>query len=133
MAIAKLIDKPTTAAPEKLDKDGREVVNAAKAMGYITQTLSKHPDRPLTQEVIKEIHQIITAEIQYAHNVPGHYRTHPVNAGSYIPPRTGEEVRQLMAEFDGWLTQTARANPVIRAIAAHFYFISIHPFGDGNG
>ena len=24
-------------------------------------------------------------------------------------------------------------DPAVRAIAAHFYVISIHPFGDGNG
>ena len=132
-AIDKLIKNPATASPEKLDKDGLEVVNAAKAMGYITQTLNKFPDRPLTQDVIREIHQITTCHIPYPHNIPGHYRTHPVNAGLYIPPRTGEEVRNLMAEFERWLTQTAQTNPVIRAISAHFYFISIHPFGDGNG
>lgn len=132
-AIAKLIETPEAPSPEKLDKEEREVVNAAKAMGYITQTLTKFPDRPLTQDVIREIHQIITQDIPYTHNAPGQYRTHAVNAGTYIPPRTGEEVRSLMTEFERWLAQTARTNPVIRAIAAHFYFISIHPFGDGNG
>jgi Fic family protein len=40
-----------------------------------------------------------------------------------------------MAEFFKWFNSGSAAhwNPVIRAIVAHFYVISIHPFGDGNG
>ena len=56
-------------------------------------------------------------------------------AGNYVPPENGEEVRRLMAEFTRWFnTGHAREwDPVIRAIVAHFFVISIHPFGDGNG
>lgn len=40
-----------------------------------------------------------------------------------------------MTEFVRWLNigEPASWDPVIRAIVAHFYVISIHPFGDGNG
>ncbi|MBK9546926.1 MAG: Fic family protein [Dehalococcoidia bacterium] len=37
--------------------------------------------------------------------------------------------------FVRWLNTPPASNwpPIARAIAAHFYFISVHPFGDGNG
>ena len=40
-----------------------------------------------------------------------------------------------MSEFTEWLNSPPALNwdPIIRALAAHFYLISIHPFGDGNG
>ena len=40
-----------------------------------------------------------------------------------------------MAEFVRWFNTELPThwNPVIRAIVAHFYVVSIHPFGDGNG
>ena len=40
-----------------------------------------------------------------------------------------------MAEFAEWVNAPPALNwpAVVRAVAAHFYFVSIHPFGDGNG
>ncbi|GAH52540.1 unnamed protein product [marine sediment metagenome] len=40
-----------------------------------------------------------------------------------------------MGEFAKWFNTDARVawDPIIRAIVAHFYVVSIHPFGDGNG
>ena len=44
-------------------------------------------------------------------------------------------MRRLMAEFVRWLNAGPAAawDPALRALAAHFYLVSIHPFGDGNG
>ena len=58
-----------------------------------------------------------------------------MTAGYYRPPDTGDEVRRLMAEFVDWFNTDMAASwdPVVRAIVAHFYVASIHPFGDGNG
>ena len=40
-----------------------------------------------------------------------------------------------MKRFAEWLNSPPAVNwdPIVRALAAHFYLISIHPFGDGNG
>ena len=40
-----------------------------------------------------------------------------------------------MREFIRWFNTGAptRWHPIIRAIVAHFYVVSNHPFGDGNG
>jgi Fic family protein len=104
-------------------------------MFYIANLLGDQPDYPITQELICRLHELITKDVNYKNNVPGQYRSHSVNAGDYLPPTSGEEVRSLMSEFIDWFRSPPAMNwaPVIRALAAHFYVVSIHPFGDGNG
>lgn len=121
--------------PESRRREEQEVRNAERVMVFVGQRVAEHPDHPLTEELICELHRMTTEGIDYPDNVPGRYRDHPVIAGTYVPPRTGEEVRRLMREFVRWFAEgEPRAwDPSIRAIAAHFFIISIHPFGDGNG
>ena len=116
-------------------REEQEVRNADNLMGYVAQQLEKDPDIPITEGLVRTFHNILTHNIEYSRNVPGQYRTHPVHAGEYLPPRTGEEVKDLMAEFITWFNTDLPTtwDPVIRAIVAHFFVISIHPFGDGNG
>ena len=117
------------------NREEQEVRNAEALMMHVAEMLRENPTAPLNEQTIRRFHEIITSDIEYEHNEPGRYRTYEVNAGSYLPPETGEEVRSLMAEFIDWFN-TGRPrewNPVIRSIVGHFYVISIHPFGDGNG
>ena len=131
--IAAAPDKPVL--PNFRQRAEQEVRNAQHVMEFVSNRLRKDPTHPITEELISMIHLLTTENIDYERNVPGQYRTHAVHVGSYVPPRTGDEVRRLMAEFVRWLNEDRpRQWPaVIRALAAHFYLISIHPFGDGNG
>ena len=116
-------------------RDEQEVRNAREVMFFVANILSTTPDHPVTQELICKLHELTTKKIAYEHNVPGSYRSHAVSAGEYRPPSTGEEVRRLMDEFIEWFRSPPAINwgPVVRALVGHFYLISIHPFGDGNG
>lgn len=116
-------------------REEQEVLNAEAAMRHVTAELHRDPHTPLTDTVVCELHRIITSKIDYPKNEPGVYRRHPVQVGSYIPPRSGSEVTNLMKSFFRWLNQGPEKSldPTVKAVAAHFYFISIHPFGDGNG
>ena len=101
----------------------------------VAERLRQRPRAPLTEELIHSFHATLTRNIDYEHNEPGKYRTYRVTVGRYIPPETSDDVRRLMSEFIEWFNAgpPARWNPVVRAIVAHFYVVSIHPFGDGNG
>jgi Fic family protein len=116
-------------------RDELEVRNARAVMEFVAKVLEADPERKLTEALICELHRITTRDIPYENNVPGQYRSHAVAAGEYVPPRDGGEVRRLMAGFVEWLNSPTvqRWPAVVRAVAAHFYIISIHPFGDGNG
>ena len=50
------------------------------------------------------------------------------------PPREGLEAR--VAEFIAWFNASqvdVTLDPLLRAALAHFWFVSLHPFDDGNG
>ena len=117
------------------EREEQEVRNADALMRHVGEYVEHNPTAPVTEALILGFHRILTQNINYPHNEPGRYRNHSVTVGSYRPPPTGEEVRRLMAEFVHWFNTglPTHWDPVLQAIAAHFYVVSIHPFGDGNG
>jgi len=44
-----------------------------------------------------------------------------------------EQVEAYMEEFLNWLNMDTKIDMVLKAAIAHFWFIIIHPFDDGNG
>ena len=134
--VQKIMASPKAVSlPKSRQRDEQEIKNAARVMYFVAHIIGKKPDLPVTQQLICTIHKLMTSKIDDPDNVPGQYRSHPVNAGDYLPPASGEEVRRLMNEFVEWLNSPPAMNwdAIIRALAAHFYLVSIHPFGDGNG
>ncbi|WP_313934731.1 MULTISPECIES: Fic family protein [Anabaena] len=83
---------------------------------------------------MKQIHNLILRKINP--NEAGCYRNLDVMAAgtNYIyPPHY--LLSQLMADFVIWLNSNAALtlHPVEYATMAHYRFVSIHPFRDGNG
>ena len=117
--------------PPNRQREEQEAINAENVMRYAANCRDKH----VTESLVQKIHELTTQDINYQSNIPGKYRTHGVHAGSYSPPKTGEEVERLMRQFVSWFNEgpPRHWDLVIRAIVAHFYVVSIHPFGDGNG
>ena len=121
--------------PPDRSRDERETRNAQAVLQFVQRELRANPERQLDEPLIREIHRLTTTGVAYQGNEPGQYRDHAVNAGDYRPPASGDDVRQLMTTFVRWFDQGAAAawDPIVRAAVAHFYVVSIHPFGDGNG
>jgi len=126
-------DKPVLSAARQ--RAEQEVRNAEKVMVFVASLHERTPDHPVTEELICQIHRLTTEQIDYPTNEPGKYRDHAVQAGTYVPPRTGDEVRRLMRRFVEWFRDGPPKDwpAPVRAAMGHFYLISIHPFGDGNG
>ena len=112
----------------------REVQNANRLMQFVEACLGKESNQPLTEHLIRQFHAILTDGVHYPNNIPGRYRSANVSAGDYHAPDY-TDVPRLMTEFIVWLNQGGgRAlDPIVKAVAAHFLLVSIHPFGDGNG
>lgn len=53
-----------------------------------------------------------------------------IRGTNYIPP-SWEKLSDLMFDYEQSIG--AIKNPVIKAILAHYYFVAIHPYIDGNG
>lgn len=121
--------------PADRSRDEREARNAQAVLEFVQRELRANPERRLDEPLIREIHRLTTEGVPYRGNEPGQYRDHAVSAGDYRPPASGDEVRQLMTDFVHWFDQGEAAawDPIVRAAVAHFYVVSIHPFGDGNG
>jgi len=120
-------------APDR-ERDEAEVRNARDAMLYVRDILRADPEHALTEGVVREIHRLVTRGIDYPGNVPGGYRAMGVRAGDYVAPNP-EEVPGLMHRFVEWFRNGPPRgwHPVIQAVVAHFYVVSIHPFAEGNG
>ena len=121
--------------PKGKRREELEVRNAERVMYLVATTLIKKPDTPLTEGLICLLHKTTTEDIPYRNNTPGKYRDHAAHAGTYLPPATGQQVRELMAAFVDWFNNgpVRLWDPIIKAILAPFYVVSIHPFGDGDG
>lgn len=120
-----------------------ETYNIKQVYDYINNFKKPEPDKPLliTEELIRELHRIITDRTFENGNLPGQYRNFEVKVGDeqhggvYRPPHILEDIKMLMKGLVEWLNseEVMKEYPVIRAILAHYYLELIHPFGDGNG
>ena len=129
-----ILDSPGPVLGPERAREEREARNAADVMRFVADSLARDPGQALTEELVRDIHFRTTRGIDYPHNTPGRYREHGVSVGTYFAPEAAD-VPRLMRDFLAWFRSgPIRAWPAaIRAIAAHFYLVSIHPFGDGNG
>ena len=114
-------------------KDQLEAVNHAKALDFIKRLVGqKKSHQFITERDIKDIHKIILTGIddQWA----GKYRqTEVFIKGADVEFPSRHKVPYLMAEFTAWLEGQQDGHPVRVAADAHFKFVSVHPFIDGNG
>ena len=46
---------------------------------------------------------------------------------------TYDRLKKEMARFLKWFNASSETDPVIKSALAHFWFVTIHPFDDGNG
>ena len=109
----------------------------------VTLDAVSHYDHPLTKDKICawqaaffptgfsegvqiEVGQYRTNEEHIVSGMFGREKIH------YIAP-SPERLDEEMTHFIDWFNRQENINSVIRSAIAHFWFVSIHPFEDGNG
>lgn len=130
-------------------KLGMENIRQVAPSHYIDSVVSvmldavNHYDQPLTKEKICAW-QAAFFPTGFSEGSPievGQYRTNEEHIVSgmfgrekihYIAP-SPERVDEEMAHFLDWFNRQENVNSVIRSAIAHFWFVCIHPFEDGNG
>lgn len=130
-----LDDEPAAARTQ----DERAVQNAGAAQEWVRSRF-RPGAAPLALGDILQMHRLMTTGSDETANVPGRLRTHDVQVGS---PALGgvhrgaphPSVKRLMRKFVSFVGsgQMREEHPVVRALLAHFFLVTIHPFGDGNG
>jgi Fic family protein len=127
--------------------DHRKVPPAEQGIAEVMVDLYQHFVMPITHDQLYRWHTWITAGRHDLQDV-GRYRTHDdpmqiVSGPVYAPkvhfeaPPSNQMTRE-MDQFIDWFNCTAPDGktplPALqRAGIAHLYFVSIHPFEDGNG
>jgi Fic family protein len=95
-------------------------------------------DRPLSPELIQELHRLIVTGADDDHCPPGRLRELDQNVNFGIPRHRGVEGGAECQQAVQQLCQAANGpfrdhDPLIRALAVHYHFAAMHPFLDGNG
>ncbi len=118
------------------ERDVNEVRNYWEALLRIERWAAE--GKPLTEDLIRRIHGFV---MNGPHSKPTHYRDgqnaiREAGSGSliYLPPEA-KDVPGLMSELVGWITWAERNDIPVPALAglAHYQFVTIHPYYDGNG
>jgi len=129
-------------------KDFLEVKNHADAIEYLFEIVKD--ERPIGTSLIKELNKLLLSGITYtkALNQFGDIVKKPARAGEYklLPNHVLQpdgtihyyvEPYSVPAEIDylcKWINEnTSNIHPLIVGTIAHYNFVRIHPFDDGNG
>jgi len=130
-----------------LSVDNRKIPPAEQGIAGMMVDLYQHFAKPLSHEILFHWHKMLMNG-RYDLNDMGRYRTHEepmqVISGRIDNPKVHFEappshtVPSEMAQFITWFNDTAPDGKsplptLTRAAMAHLYFVSIHPFEDGNG
>lgn len=126
-------------AKEGATKEQLQIRNAGAAQAWVRQRFPPGSP-PIGLEDILTMHKMLTEAADTHNNMPGAFRTFSVVVGT---PQLGgvhrgaphEKLPHLMEEYVGFINsrRLEENHPIIRALLAHFFLVTIHPFGDGNG
>jgi Fic family protein len=131
-------------------KDHFEITGHNEGINYALDMIKGN--RPLTENFIREIHQLLLKERYQVDAISpdglptkrwievGKYKTNP----NHVVTKTGEifyfaspeETPAKMTELLDWYNTKCKIetpNPILIAAEFHYKFIIIHPFDDGNG
>ena len=122
-----------------LTKEQLQIRNAGVAQSWVKKRFL--PDsRPVGLQDIFTMHKMITRDSDTRNNIPGELRSFSVTVGTEDLGRVHigaphERLPRLMEEYIDLINSRRLDDnhPVIRALLAHFFLVTIHPFGDGNG
>lgn len=125
---------PIVVAREQL-----QIRNAGMAQAWVKQRFNPGTS-PINLEDIFKMYHIITQGSDTHDNEPGKLRTFSVTVGS--PDMGGvhrgapySDLGHLMRQYIEFVNspRLMDVHAVIKALLAHFFLVTIHPFGDGNG
>ena len=121
------------------DKSEQMIVNNFKTM----QQIGKLKDKPLSKELVFDIHRIITDKTLNDISAAGRFRKadERIVVGDmyneiFHDPPAAEQLEKRMAamcDFANGKSPAGFIHPIIRSIILHFWLAYDHPFVDGNG
>jgi Fic family protein len=123
-------------SPEELRTRSQRQANAAmRAYRWIGELPA---DRPVSGDLVREVHRRLVTGCDDDHCPPGELRGRDHNVTFGIPPHRGVEGGPFCEEALAGLLQSAKSefqghDPLVQAMALHYHLAAMHPFLDGNG
>lgn len=121
------------------DRSERMILNNFRTM----QLIGELKDRPLTPELVCEIHRAVTDATLDTPSAAGRYRLPSEDIAVYSdanellhcppPAETLPERVEMMCDFANGKNSKIFIHPAIRSIILHFWLAYDHPFVEGNG
>jgi Fic family protein len=127
--------RPNVTPEELLTRSQRQAHAAMQAYRWIGELPA---DRPVSADLVREIHYLLVTGCDEDHCPPGVLRGRDYNVTFGIPPHRGAEGGPPCEEAFAGLLQAAQTefrnhDPLIQALALHYHFAAMHPYLDGNG
>lgn len=118
------------------DRSERMIVNNYRAMLFIKD----HKEEPLTPDLIKEIHRIVT-DRTLDERLTGRFRDNDdvvvqdsLTGEVFHTPIPKEEIELSIRQLCDFINdENGFLHPIIKGIILHYAIAFIHPFEDGNG
>jgi Fic family protein len=91
---------------------------------------------PLTTRMAEAICSKILGSDMRVRRVPGTALAKDTRGGQtvvYTPPEGEDLIRNLLANWERYMHEETRIEPLVRLAVGHYQFEAIHPFTDGNG
>jgi len=115
------------------ERDTLEVKHYFQALAQVETWVDEK--KPITEERICQLHALIYAGKRKATPYRDGQNVIRESGGGivYLPPEA-KDVSGLMRELVEWIGHSEKEQPIpILAGVAHYQFVTIHPFYDGNG
>jgi Fic family protein len=117
----------------------QEIDNIVASCNDIVSNVIRGDLGSITPEDIRRYNRQVLNQLPLQEDVtPGGLRSHSIMVGRYRGA-PAEDCEFLLDKFCAWLNGLVppkgleQPYAILAAIAAHLYFVWIHPFGDGNG
>lgn len=113
----------------------RETLNAYNALKFVKENGTESCTFCVSEEMIKTLHKLLTDGLTHNDNIAGQYRLHKITVGRNFEGEKFENISIQMKAFLKYINSddVIKMGELIRAVLAHFYLVTIHPFSDGNG
>ena len=125
-----------------LQTDNRKIPPSEQGIAEMMVNLYSTFEQPLSHKTLYAWHRLLTNRRNDLNNI-GRYRTHEdpmqVVSGPTYRPKVhfegppSDQMQKQMNRFLEWFNGAQGLPPLTRCGIAHLYFVSIHPFEDGNG
>ena len=122
----------------------RRSSRAAEAFIDVLLTSIRSCDSPLTESLLHNWHGVMFYEKPVLDDIligkyrndsmqilSGHYGKHKIHFQA--PCNNQSCVKKEMTQFLNWINTESQMPDIIKAAIAKFWFVTIHPFDDGNG